>query len=94
MSIRYWIAALVVGLTLVGSHVYAQQPDQTAAENQKPASAADQGTKQEYPDPIDFTPTLERIESAIRDMVPEKDETERERQEARDGGSFSVTIQA
>lgn len=93
MSIRHWVAAIAFGLILAAQSAHAQDDLKSAVQEQPSAernaeegeATSDDSGSDQQPDTMDPTPALERIESAIRDLVAEEDEIERQRQMERDG---------
>jgi len=87
-----WHIVLAVGLALYASLAYSQDQPDAALERepiteprQDEGAAARQGDAQNEDRAIpDYTPAFERIESAIRDLVSEKDENARQRQDNRE----------
>lgn len=91
MSYRYWIAAIALGLGVTSSAL-AQQEQPTAVEDspitkprqEQSASTSNKDSSQQQESPADLAPALNRIESAIRDLIAEEDQTQRRNQEARE----------
>lgn len=90
-SYRYVLIA-VVGWLVCSPLTYAQQQTSPTLESQ-PVAPSQQGdansgkqdnAPDEQPKPEILTPALQKIESAIRDIVPPKDEAADQRQEDRD----------
>ena len=97
MSRGYWYTLIaVVGWLVFGSLTYAQEQLSPSLESQ-PVTPSQQGdansgkqdsAPDEQPKPEILTPALQKIESAIREIVPPKDEGKYQRQEARDKGDL------
>jgi len=93
MSRGYWYSLIaVVGWLAFGSLSYAQQQTGPTLESQ-PVTPSQQeitnagnqkGAPEKQPQAESLTPALNKIESAIRDVVPQKDEANDHRQEERD----------
>jgi len=82
MSIRHWVFASALGLTLATS---GQAQDQPATEDQpgqeEGISDSENATTPEQQQPFDPIAALQGIEAAIRDLVAESDEGEQDRAE-------------
>ena len=92
MPSRAWIATVAVGITFWVISSYAQETTNPALEGEpipnarqeQGASAGEDDTANEEESPTDITPFLQGIEAAIRDLIAEENEIERQRQEDRD----------
>lgn len=91
MPSRPWIAGVAIGLALA-SAALAQEPSDPVLEREPvPEPRQEQGTAtgqenggEEQQPPADITPVLQGIEAAIRDLIAEEDQNQREREEQRE----------
>ena len=91
MSQLYWGFIFAVGL-IAGSSLSAQEPPKTALEGQPETQSGENegatgGEDQRPPEqaqPIDISPALKGIESAIRELEPDEDDFERQERNDRE----------
>ena len=101
MSRGYQYAIIaVVGWLVCSQSIYAQQVTKPALKSQ-PVAPSQQGdansgqqndAPKEQPKPEILTPALKQIESAIRDIVPQKDEAKDQGQEERDKADLQAQV--
>lgn len=92
MLVRSWLLAVALGLTLAPSWCGAQEAPEAAVEGQPVTEPGQQesgptgetNAPSEDAEPPDLAPSLQGIEAAIRDLIAEEDEIERQRQEERE----------
>lgn len=90
MSKRSWVAGVAIGLTCLASLAQETAPPPVKGEpiseigQEQGAPASDDNAQEDQLTPVDITPSLQRIEAAIRDLIAEEDKIERERQEERE----------
>ena len=95
-----WRYGVAVGLISLASLGQTQDNPEPALENQpvSPSGQSDDGngtagqSDEETSDPKDYSAFLTGIESAIRNLVAEEDQTERDRQQERESRDLTGSV--
>ena len=77
----YWIVAVAFGLTVLTTEVWGQSATEDQPRQEESTADTQEGREANYPNPIDFSPALEGIEAAIRDLIAEEDKVEASRKQ-------------
>jgi hypothetical protein len=84
MPFRTWLYAVAFGLALSTEYSFAQTTSEDEPRQEESAADSDNGSENQNTDPVDLTPALENIETAIRDLIAEEDKIAAEAQEGRE----------
>lgn len=81
MPFRAWLYFVAFGIALLASEAGSQTATENEPRQENSAVDTEASSESNYPDPIDFTPALEKIEAAIRDLIAEEDKIEAQRKQ-------------
>lgn len=78
---RCWVLVAALALASLANPSWPQDAENKIG-TEDGAAASNARSAEQQGDPIDYTPALDRIESAIRDLVAEEDKAAKEREES------------
>jgi len=81
---RYGMSVFALGLSLLSSSAWPQITTEDQPRPEESATDPNEDSQRQDRQPIDLLPALEGIESAIRDLIAEKDQIEAEAQQGRE----------
>lgn len=81
-----WVIAVAIGLAcgLVPKDSLGQVTTEDQPRQMKSRPTGEDGSQDQHPEPIDFTPALEGIEAAIRELIAAEDKIDREQAQDRE----------
>lgn len=81
MPFRIWMYFFAFGLTLPATQILPQAVRENQPRQEENSHSTDSGSDSQNLPSIDLTPALEKIETAIRDLIAEEDKIESQRQQ-------------
>lgn len=84
MSFRSWLYVSTLGLIVAGSNAWPQAAPEDQPGEKESATTGDSNSASQDAQPIDFSPALKGIESAIRELIAEEDTIETERKQSQE----------